>query len=81
MLDQMKQAKQMYKLQKELQKETVETEEDGVKLIMNGIMEIEDVKLNNNLSIERQEKAIKNCFNSAMQKVRVVAAQKMQSLR
>ncbi len=81
MLDQMRQAKQMYKLQKELQKETIEVEEGGVKITMNGIMEIENVNLDANLPIEDQEKAVKNCFNSAMQKVRVVAAQKMQTLQ
>ncbi len=77
----MKQAQQMYKLQKELQKESVEAEENGVKITMNGVMEIEEVQLNENLSKDQQEKAVKNSFNSAMQKVRVLAAQKMQSLR
>ncbi len=81
MLDQMKQAKQMYRLQKELQKERVEAEESGVKIVMNGIMEIEEIELNPSLSQEEQEKSLKNSFNSAMQKVRVLAAQKMQSLR
>ncbi len=81
MLDQMRQAKQMYKLQKELQKETIEVEENGVTITMNGVMEIEVVKLNEELSKEQQEKAVKDCFNLAMQKVRTLAAQKMQSLR
>ena len=81
MLDQMKQAKQMYKLQKELQKESVEVEENGVKIVMNGVMEIEKIELNKDLTIQEQERAIKDCFSSAMQKVRIVAAQKMQSLR
>ncbi len=81
MLDQMKQAKQMYKLQKELQRERIEVEEGGVKIVMNGVMEIEDVKFSEGLNKEEQERAVKECFNSAMQKVRVVAAQKMQSMR
>ncbi len=81
MLDQMKQAKQMYKLQRELQKETIEVEENGVTITMNGVMEIEVVKLNEELSKEQQERAVKDCFNLAMQKVRTLAAQKMQSLR
>jgi DNA-binding protein YbaB len=81
MFDQLKQAKQLYKLQSELKKEKVSAEENGVVITVNGKMEVEDVKLNASLSVEDQEKAVKSCFNDAMRKVQMVAAQKMQSMR
>ncbi len=81
MLDQMKQAKQMYALQKELQKEKIEAEERGVKITINGVMQILSVSLNGDLSKEEQERAVKDCFNSAMKKAQSVAAQKMQGVR
>ncbi len=81
MFDQMKQAKQLYALQKELQKEKIEVEERGVKVVINGKMEVEEVVLDENSSPKDQEALVKKCFNDAMKKVQMVAAQKMQSMR
>lgn len=81
MFDQLKQAKQLYKLQSELKKEKITVEENGVMITVNGKMEVDEVKLNPDISIEDQEKAVKSCFNEAMRKVQMVAAQKMQSMR
>jgi DNA-binding protein YbaB len=81
MWDQMKQAKELYQLQKELQKEKIETEEKGVKVVVNGKMEVEEVFLNSEISKEEQEKAVKDCFNEALRKIQTNLAQKMQSLR
>jgi DNA-binding protein YbaB len=81
MFDQLKQTKQLYKLQSELKKEKITAEENGVVMTVNGKMEVDDVKLNPDISIEDQEKAVKSCFNEAMRKVQMIAAQKMQSMR
>jgi DNA-binding protein YbaB len=81
MFDQLKQAKQLYKLQSELKKEKVSAEENGVVITVNGKMEVEDVNLNSSLSLGDQEEAVKKCINSAMQKIQMIAAQKMQSMR
>jgi DNA-binding protein YbaB len=81
MLEQMKQAKELYRLQKEMQKEKIEVEERGVKITANGKMEVERVELNSELSKEEQETALKNCFNKAMQKIQASLASKMQSIR
>ncbi len=81
MLDQMKQAKELYKMQKELQKEKTEAEENGTKIVINGKMEVEEVWLNQEVSKEEQEKAIKNCFNGAMREIQMKLAEKMQSMR
>jgi DNA-binding protein YbaB len=81
MWDQMKQAKELYRLQKELQKEKIEVEEKGVKVVVNGKMEVEDIFLNTEIGKEEQEKALKACLNEAFYKIQTNLAQKMQSLR
>ncbi len=81
MWDQMKQAKELYQLQKELQKEKIEVEEKGVKVVVNGKMEVEDIFLNTEITKEEQERALKNCLNEAFRKIQMNLAQKMQSLR
>ncbi len=81
MFDQMKQAKELYRIQGELQKEKIEVEESGVRITVNGKMEVEKVELSEEISIKEQEVAVKNCLNKAMKKVQMIAAQKMQSLR
>ncbi len=77
----MKQAKELYRLQKELQKERIEVEEKGVKIIVNGKMEIEGVTLNPEITKEEQEEAVKMCFNEALRKIQTNLAQKMKSLQ
>ena len=81
MWDQMKQAKELYRLQKELQKERIEVEDKGVKIIVNGKMEIESVTLNPEITKEEQEQAVKTCFNEALRKIQTNLAEKMQSLQ
>ena len=80
MWDQMKQAKELYRLQKELQKERIEVEDKGVKIIVNGKMQIESVTLNPEITKEDQEQAVKTCFNEALRKIQTNLAEKMQSL-
>lgn len=77
----MKQAKELYRLQKELQKERIEVEKKGVKIVVNGKMEIESVELNQEITKEEQEQAIKTCFNEALHKIQANLAQKMKSLQ
>jgi DNA-binding protein YbaB len=81
MWDQMKQAKELYKLQKELQKERIEVEEKGVKIVVNGKMEIESVILNPEITKEEQEEAVKTCFNEALRRIQTNLTQKMKSLQ
>lgn len=81
MWDQMKQAKELYQLQKELQKEKIEVEEKGVKIIVNGKMQVEEIFLNAEISKEEQEQALKKCLNDAFYKIQTNLAQKMQALK
>ena len=81
MWDQMKQAKEMYKLQKELEKERIEMEDQGVRVVVSGKMEVERVELNPEISKEEQEEAVKNCLNRAMKQIQANLVQKMQSMK
>jgi DNA-binding protein YbaB len=75
--DQIKQLKQMKDLQDKLSKEQAVVEKDGVKVTVNGKMEIEEIILNPALSKEQQEKTVKDCVNEAIKKVQMSAAQKL----
>ncbi len=77
MFDKLKQIKQLKELQDSLKKESIEVENNGVKVIVNGKMEVESVTLNGNISIEDQEKAVKDGMNEAFKKIQTLAAQKM----
>ena len=80
MFDKLKQLKELKDLQDSLSKEKVEFEKNGIEVIVNGKMEIEQIKLNPELTIEDQEKKLQECINDAMKKVQITAAQKMSGL-
>jgi len=80
MFEKIQQIQKLQAIQKALKDEKIENEKNGVKVFMNGKLEVEDVELNPALSIDDQEKAVKDCFNDAMKKVQMVVAKKMQSM-
>lgn len=77
MFDKLKQLKQLKDLQDKLGQERMEVEKDGVKVAVNGKMEVEEIILNPVLSKEQQEKTVKDCINDAMKKIQYSAAQKL----
>jgi len=77
MFDKLKQLQQLKKLKDVLEKEKKEIEREGVKVVVTGKMEIEDIKLNPDLDIKTQEKIVKNCINEAMHQIQKEAAQKI----
>lgn len=80
MFEKLKQIKQLKNLHDALSQEKAEVENRGVKVVVNGKMEIEEIELNAELNKEEQEKAVKICVNEAMKKVQMVAAQKMSQM-
>lgn len=80
MFEKLKQIKKLQEMQSALKSEKIENEKNGVKIFMNGKLEVEDVQLNPELSIQDQEKAVKDCVNDAMKKIQMVVAKKMQSM-
>ncbi len=77
MFDQLKQLKQLKEIQDKLSQEKVEVEKEGIKIVMNGKMEVEEIFLNSEMDAERQGRIVKECFNDAIKKIQMSAAQKM----
>jgi len=77
MFDKLKQIQKLKGIQDELGKERIEFEKDGIKVIINGKMEIESIEINPQLNKEDQERALKGCINDALKKVQMIAMQKM----
>lgn len=77
MFEKLRQLKQLKNLQDDLGKEKAEVEREGVRVVVNGKMEVEEIKLNAALDKERQEIVIKDCVNDALGKIKFAAAKKM----
>ncbi|MFA5166106.1 MAG: YbaB/EbfC family nucleoid-associated protein [Candidatus Paceibacterota bacterium] len=71
MFEQMKQMKQALDLQNQLKKEKIEVDKEGVKVIMNGLMEIEDIKLNPAHDTVKLEKLLKEAISEANKQLQV----------
>jgi DNA-binding protein YbaB len=67
-------------MQSALADEKVEVEKNGIKLSMNGNMEVTDLKINNDLSKEEIAKTSKDLFNEAIKKTQRIMAKKMQEM-
>ncbi len=81
MFDKMKQLKQLKEIQNELKNEKTKVEKDGIKAIFNGSMELEELKLDNSLPLEKQEEIIISLFNEAIKKIQTSAASKMSQIK
>jgi DNA-binding protein YbaB len=77
MFDKLNQIKKLKELESALSQTEAIVEKDGVKVVINGKMEIKEVKLSSNIEIEKQGETVKNCLNEAMRKVQMEAAKKM----
>lgn len=67
-------------MQSALAEETVTEEKNGVKVVLNGNMEVMSVNLNENLNISAQENAVKDCVNSAVKRAQKLMAKKLQDM-
>jgi len=77
MFDKLKQLKDLKAMQSQLEKEEVDFEKNGVRVVIDGKMQIKEITLNEELNKEEQEETIKDCINEAMKKMQMIAAQKM----
>lgn len=80
MFDKLKQIKQLRDLQSAAQKEKFESEKDGVKVVINGTLSVEEIKLNAELANDRQERILQDCLNEALKKAQMAMAQKFQGM-
>ncbi|OHA70916.1 MAG: hypothetical protein A3H01_00835 [Candidatus Wildermuthbacteria bacterium RIFCSPLOWO2_12_FULL_40_9] len=77
MFDQLKQLAKLKNIQDSLAKEKKEVVMEGVRVVVNGRMEIEEIILNPDLDSARQAEALKKCINSAFLQVQRDLAGKM----
>jgi DNA-binding protein YbaB len=67
-------------LQNALAEESTAIEKNGVKIIMNGNMEITLLSINSDLDKSKLESTLTDCFNDSIKKTQRLMAQKMQEL-
>ena len=65
MFDQIKKLQELKKLQDSFKKEIITIEKRGVSVIINGNLEVEEIKLNSELDLKEQENVLKQCINEA----------------
>jgi DNA-binding protein YbaB len=80
MFDKLKQINELKKLQGEMKKERYDIEKNGVKLVMNGSLELEEVQLAEGLSTTEQASAILQAHNELIKKVQMAMAQRFQGM-
>lgn len=67
-------------MQSALAEETISQEKNGIKVSLNGNLEITEIKLNPDLNKNEQENSLKSCLNEAIKKAQKVMAKKMQDM-
>lgn len=80
MFEKLKQLKELKQLRDSLSQEKVEVEKNGVKVAINGNMEILGIQLNPDLKKADQERTLQDCLNEALRKVQMTVAQKMSQI-
>ncbi len=71
------QAKQM---QAALSQEVVEVEKSGIKITINGNLEIIDLKISPEVKTDKMPETLKKCFNEAIKKAQRIMASKIQQM-
>ncbi len=79
MFDNIKKLHELKKMQDEFKKEKLTFEDRGVSVTLNGNFEVEEIKLNPQLSLEEQQETLKHCLNKVREDIQKTLAQKMMS--
>ena len=77
MFDQLKQLAQLKKIKDSLEKEKKEIEREGIRVVVNGKMAVEEIKLNPQMEIERQGEIVRQLINDAFLQIQQEVAKKM----
>ena len=80
MFDKIKQIQQLKTMQSALKKEVVTIKEQGVKITINGNLEVQEIVLSPDLEKEAQEQILKNSFNKAVKQVQMKMAQQFSGM-
>ena len=77
MFDNLKKIHELKKLQDGFKKERLTFEDKGISVTINGAFEVEELKLNPELSIQEQQDTLKYCLNKVREDIQKTLAQKM----
>ncbi len=67
-------------IQNVLAQETTTVEKNGIKVILDGNLEIKKIILNPDLAKDSQEEILRDCLNEAIKKTQRLMARKMQEM-
>jgi DNA-binding protein YbaB len=79
MFDNLKKMAELKKIQDSFKKEFITVEKNGVKVVMNGNFEVQEINLNENLGKEEQEKVLVQCLNEAKDNIQKALAKNLMS--
>ena len=77
MFDNLKKLAELKKMQDSFKKERAIIEREGVSVTLNGNLEVEEIKLNPELSIEKQQLVLKTCLNEAKENMQKTLAKNL----
>jgi len=77
MFEKIKKIKQLRDIQKSLKEEKVEMEKDGLRIVLNGKLELLELNLNPEKSFSEQEEILKQLFNQAIREIQVKISHKL----
>lgn len=80
MFDKLKQLSQLKAMQDQMKKEIFSAERDGIKITVNGNLQIEEVLISTEVNPDQLARAIKDCTNDALRKAQMGLAQKIQGM-
>jgi DNA-binding protein YbaB len=82
MWDKLKQIAQMQGIKKEIEKEIVVTEDQGVRVKINGALEILEIFIDDNVKMDNKKISyvIKTLLNKAIKEVNQITAKKMMEM-
>lgn len=67
-------------MQKVLAEEIIAVEKGGIKVVMDGNMEVKEISINENLAKDSLEGIMADCINDAIKKTQRIMARKMQDM-
>ncbi len=79
MFDQLKKMAELKKIQDSFKKELIVVEKNGIKVVMNGNFEVQEINLNDSLSKEDQERILIQCLNEAKDNIQKTLAKNLMS--
>ena len=80
MFDKLKQLKELKEMQSAAQQERFESEKRGVRVVVNGTLQIEEVAVPENISATEMADAVKAAVNDALRQAQMAMAKKFQGM-